>query len=600
MASYKEDKGMGSKPNVIQSTNEKEKNPGNKKGNSMLFKIMCAALVPMILISLVSAGTISSAVNTVANRLVEHELKATVYAFDKTLEAYSTEKYSYDGSTLKKGSYDVTANQSILDGFLDSTEVDVTILWGTTRVATSVKDSTGKRIIGTELSQKVYDAVVKNGSYFTTNIDIEGENYYGYYQLSTDAPSGQTVIIFTGMSSEIVRSAYAARMRNSILLTIFVMIFACVILAFVVIRVIKALLVVVGNLDKVAEGDLGTDIEDRLAKRNDEVGKIARSVKGLIVNIASVVTNIHKSTAALDEFTGDFKKSFDTINHSISNINIAVDEIANGATNQAGETQHVNDQIMAMGNAIVETTKNVDTLVGSTEEMKNYNGQLNDTLDELISISDKTRMAIDEVHEQTNVTNKSVEQIGSAVTVIADIASQTNLLSLNASIEAARAGEHGKGFAVVADEIRQLADQSNESAKEIGAIVQELIHNSNVSVETMNSVLQEMHIQLDKLNVTREVFEKLNGEVGNVAVAIDNISEQIEEINRGKDDVLSSAESLASIAQQNAASTEETSASMVELSDIVNECTENTQQLVTISKEMNENVNKFSLKRNKE
>jgi methyl-accepting chemotaxis protein len=184
--------------------------------------------------------------------------------------------------------------------------------------------------------------------------------------------------------------------------------------------------------------------------------------------------------------------------------------------------------------------------------------------------------------------------------VIADIASQTNLLSLNASIEAARAGEHGKGFAVVADEIRQLADQSNESAKEIGAIVQELIHNSNVSVETMNSVLQEMHIQLDKLNVTREVFEKLNGEVGNVAVAIDNISEQIEEINRGKDDVLSSAESLASIAQQNAASTEETSASMVELSDIVNECTENTQQLVTISKEMNENVNKFSLKRNKE
>jgi methyl-accepting chemotaxis protein len=251
---------------------------------------------------------------------------------------------------------------------------------------------------------------------------------------------------------------------------------------------------------------------------------------------------------------------------------------------------------MAMGTAIMETTRNVDTLVGSTEEMKNYNGQLNDTLDELVAISDKTRIAIDEVHEQTNVTNKSVERIGSAVTVIADIASQTNLLSLNASIEAARAGEYGKGFAVVADEIRQLADQSNESAKEIGSIVQELIHNSNVSVETMNSVLQEMHIQLDKLNLTREVFEKLNGEVGNVAVAIDNISEQVEELNKGKDDVLTSAESLASIAQQNAASTEETSASMVELSDIVNECTENTNQLVTISAEMNENVNKFSLK----
>jgi methyl-accepting chemotaxis protein len=587
---------MKGKPNETQSVNEKETHSSNKKGMTMLVKIMCAAIVPMVLIALVSAISIRSVANSVANRLVEHELKATVYAFDKTLEAYSSEKFSYNGTTLSKGSFDVTSNQSILDGFRESTEVDVTIIWGTTRVASSVKNEAGVRIVGTELSQKVYDEVIKNGSYFSTSVDVEGEEYYGYYQLSTDAPSGQTVIIFTGMSSAIVKDVYVQRMRNSIFFTIAVLIFSTAILAFVVIRVIKALLVVVGNLDKVAEGNLGVDIDGRLSKRNDEVGKIARSVKGLIVNIASVVTNIHKSTAALDEFTGDFKKSFDTINNSISNINIAVDEIANGATNQAGETQHVNDQIMAMGTAIMETTRNVDTLVGSTEEMKNYNGQLNDTLDELVAISDKTRIAIDEVHEQTNVTNKSVERIGSAVTVIADIASQTNLLSLNASIEAARAGEYGKGFAVVADEIRQLADQSNESAKEIGSIVQELIHNSNVSVETMNSVLQEMHIQLDKLNLTREVFEKLNGEVGNVAVAIDNISEQVEELNKGKDDVLTSAESLASIAQQNAASTEETSASMVELSDIVNECTENTNQLVTISAEMNENVNKFSLK----
>ena len=111
--------------------------------------------------------------------------------------------------------------------------------------------------------------------------------------------------------------------------------------------------------------------------------------------------------------------------------------------------------------------------------------------------------------------------IGNAVDMITDIAGQTNLLSLNASIEAARAGEYGKGFAVVADQIRQLADQSANTAKEIGEIVAELIENSNTSVETMGVVRQEMTGQYEKLNTTKDIFEQLNEEVNNVVTAIE-------------------------------------------------------------------------------
>ena len=227
--------------------------------------------------------------------------------------------------------------------------------------------------------------------------------------------------------------------------------------------------------------------------------------------------------------------------------------------------------------------------------MQQNNEKLNTTLDELILISSHTRESVNQVYEQTNNTDKSVNEIGSAVDVITDIANQTNMLSLNASIEAARAGEHGRGFAVVADEIRQLADQSKKSAEQIGNIVSELIHNSNVSVQAMNGVLEEIENQNKCLDVTRDVFVGLNREILDVTKAVEEISKEIDTINMTKNEVLESCESLASIAEENAAGTEETSATMTELGKIVSECNEATQKLVNISEILSENAGKFKM-----
>ena len=575
--------------------NNQLKKTDKKKTLGLIFKILGVAMIPLLLTIIIASLDIKNIATRVSTKLSKHELNTAVYSIENLLDYMGTGDFSYSDGDLYKGSTNITANSQLLDKFSDNTELDATIIVGRKRILSSIKDKSGNRVQNTEIDNKIYDKVLKTGEYFVTQVNIEGESYEGYYKLIDDSTSGQEVIVFAGIKSEVAKSAYIVRMRSSIIFLIVIALISAICVSAILLGIVKAIEIAVHNLDKVAEGELNFAVSEKILKRNDEIGTIGQAIHSLIQSIASTISNILHSATELDEFSGKFKDNFTSINNSISNVNIAIEEIANGATNQANETQNVNTQITDMGNAIDATTANIDTLNSSTETMKDHNRQVNNTLDELIKISDRTKESIDEVHKQTNITNQSASEIGEAVNIITDIASQTNLLSLNASIEAARAGEYGRGFAVVADEIRQLADQSSESAEKISQIVAELVRNSNTSVDTMDTVLTDITDQFDKLNTTRKVFDKLNAEINNVANAVESITDQVDSINTVKNEVLGSVESLAAIAQENAASTEETSAAMFELGQIVNDCNESTQQLVTLSNEMTDNANKFKL-----
>lgn len=564
-----------------------------KKGLNLMIKILITALIPLILIVVLAGVLIHSVGSVVAKKLVMHEMQTASYALEMTFDSLGSGDYHSDGTNLYKGNYNLNSNNQTIDDFKKKTNVDVTVFWKKTRMVTSAIDKDGKRVTGTAIPDSVYDKVMQDGKYFSDNVDIEGTEYYGYYEALKNADGSSQAIIFTGMPSSDVKAIYKKRLVNTTVFMIIITLMACALLAVVITFIVKAITKVIGHLDEVADGKLDFKISEKLLQRSDEIGNIARSVHTLIGGLASIVVNIHHSTGELAEFKDDFQKKFETINNSISNVNVAVDEIANGATSQADETQKVSSQINDMGDAITKTSQNVDSLTQSTEQMKEHNEQLDTTIQELMAISDRNKESLAAVYNQTNETNQSVMHIGNAVDMITDIAGQTNLLSLNASIEAARAGEYGKGFAVVADQIRQLADQSANTAKEIGEIVAELIENSNTSVETMGVVRQEMTGQYEKLNTTKDIFEHLNEEVNNVVTAIESISTEVESLDRLKGEVLGSAESLAAIAQENAASTEETSASMVELGEIVNDCNTKTKQLVDIADSMEENVHKF-------
>lgn len=214
-------------------------------------------------------------------------------------------------------------------------------------------------------------------------------------------------------------------------------------------------------------------------------------------------------------------------------------------------------------------------------------------MDQLISISKESGVAIEEVKSQTDRTNKSAQQIRTATEIIADISNQTNLLALNASIEAARAGEHGKGFAVVAEEIRILADQSKESTEQINNIVSELIANSDISVEITERVSKSFIEQNKKVEETGRIFKLLNSEIINTSRAIKGIDSEITGLDGHKVLIEGSADEMTSFAEENARQADLTSANVSNLHEITANCTNMTKKVVGVSEELAGYIKKF-------
>lgn len=568
-----------------------------KKGIKLTTKIVLITLFPLVLISVIAVMMGTSGERNIAYQLVEENLENVAYSVDNIYNLYADGDFSYQNEIFKKGTKDITDDYELLDQIKEQSDIEVTLFWGKQRVLTTITNDKGERVIGTTLDEDFVSDILdgKIKKHFAPTIQIADEDYCGFYAPLKLKNGDIAGMIFTGRAKADVQKEIAKGQIRMIASMTVILCIALIVLIFVVRQIIKALKHTIGRLDDVAEGKLDFEMHGKMLQRADEIGEMSQSIQGLIDEFKSIITDLSDSSQELEGFSNEFGQSFDTIAENISNINVAVDEIANGATSQAGETVEANDEITRMGEAIGHAVDDIELLNHNSDKMRDYSESAENTLQELVAISEQTSQAIDEVRTQTNLTNESAKAIQTATDMITNISAQTNMLSLNASIEAARAGENGKGFAVVADEIRNLSEQSKSSADEIMAIVSELIRNSNTSVTTMNQVSGRVQEQNEKLENTRAMFQSLNQEIASVSDGVNRIREIMEVLEGQKNTVTTSVEQLASIAEENAASTEETSASMTELKDIVKQCHEQTQRLIEISNELNKHTSHFQL-----
>lgn len=567
----------------------------NKKGLGLMFELLCIVLVPVVFVGAFCLLALRNVGNRTATRVMQHELEAMEYSVESSLKMKDSGDFALADGELYKGDFNLSRNTQVLDELAKETNVDISIYYGDTAMYSTIKDDSGKLLTGGKINEAAYNATKSGNTYFRTDAVIGGTNFFAWYAPLKNSDGSIVGTMCVAVNSEIAASAYRNIIKHNVIFMVVLLIIIIVVAALLIMKILKGIKTAIGNLDEVAEGNLAVLIPEKLLNQKNEIGNIARSVHSLLDGLTTIVHGIHNSTGELNEFSEKFKGNFDTITSSIANIDTAIDEIANGATNQANETQKVSDKVELMGKSIDYMSDTISTLADSAETMKNKNEDAETNLDTLVEISNKTKESVDEIQKQTMETNKSALDIRSATEIIADIASQTNLLSLNASIEAARAGENGRGFAVVADEIRVLADQSTESAEKIKSIIEQLIENSNTSVQTMNNVVDEIKRQNEKIDDTKSVFSVLKSEIDNVTTSIEGLADKVDSINELKNGVTESVESLAAIAQENAASTEETSASMVELSQIVNDCNRNTSRLIDLSKELQDDISKFNL-----
>ncbi len=568
-----------------QNTNSQNEKREHKKipiFSSLKFKMVLMLIVATV----VTAATLLLIMVPFSERQIKNETKNYMYDIAQSSCSILDTMTSTDDAALKEHFQNVGV-EGISSSYAYIVSSDGTMLYHPTaeKIGKSVENAVIKDVVS-ELKngQKPENKVV--------TYDFNGVNKYAAYNISKDQSK---IVVISADESEVLQPV-----NNMMKLAVFALIVVVVIVSAIGIVIteiaLRPIIRVSQIVQKMADLDFSeNENTEKMKKRKDETGVMTRSVALLREELVDLLEGIQKQSVQLFKTSANLDGDSDETQKMVEQVDRAVGDIATGATSQAQETQNATENVIAMGNMIEDTNAEAERLNGNAQQMKDSSDQAMQILKELNEINDRTKQSIEEVYTQTNITNESVQKIKEATVLIASIAEETNLLSLNASIEAARAGEQGKGFAVVASQIQKLAEQSNESASQIDEITNALISDSTKSVETIAQVRDIMNEQSEKMEKTDSMFRQVNTGVDHAMDSVNTITEKTELLNQSREKIIDVVQNLSAIAEENAASSQETSASITQVNTVVTDISDNASGLKDIAYHLENDVKRVQL-----
>lgn len=419
----------------------------------------------------------------------------------------------------------------------------------------------------------VYNGVKKHAAYY-----VGEEQHY--------------VAVFTADDREILTNT--KRNLNIMVISAGVLILFFSALAFIVSKlIVKPLKKMVKVIEALSKGntDVNTDVRTMVTESRN-IRDSATDFKGALREALGAVKN---ASLVLKDSIDDVRAKTVDNTDKVNQINTAISEISQTSQNVAQNAQDITEQTITLSDKIDILFKNVAELDKSAGLIKTNNENAAAQMSIVMAAAQSSVDAVDGIAEKIQETNLAIDEISKCVSVIEEISSQTNLLSLNASIEAARAGEAGKGFAVVAEEIRHLSDSTAESAQEIKQIIEKVVKLSEVTVDYANKVVRTTEEEQQNISDTQQQFAILSDAVTNSLDNIYDIKNVTDILENIKSHLVTATSNLGAIAEELGASAQEASANCHTVAQTCNDTELSTRMMQKADKDMMDDIEFFKL-----
>ena len=351
------------------------------------------------------------------------------------------------------------------------------------------------------------------------------------------------------------------------------------------------------KITSVSLGDLTADFgsADISIPSKDEVIAIKQHMAHTERNLSDIISGARDISKDVTDSMNDLNDGADMISKAANDMACAASEVANGAVSTAEDTSKAMEVVTDIENNIINIKNNTEDLSKASNNMNDAKNNVLTLLDNFVEVNKIMNQNVEETNTQINITSENVKEIQKFIEVIKDIASQTNLLSLNASIEAAHSGEAGKGFAVVAGEIRRLSEQSAQSSNEIENTLNGLISNYELIVKKMQNTNENINSQKEKLDETRSNFIILDKDIKLTVDKIADIESKVQQLDEMRQILIDIISNLSAVSEENAASSEQTTASIEELSSTITQMCESIKDVKDKAQKLYASIEVFKI-----